>query len=102
MEVDMPLIKSGGKEALGKNISELKGSGRPKTQAVAIGLSHQRDMKAKGFNKGGSVQREGYTPSVESAMAQNLAETAANPTGDIGLNKGGQVKGGGWKRWGKK
>ena len=65
-------------------------------QAVAIMLSEKR-AAAKGkeeympkgktkFNKGGSVG-----PSTKSIAAQNLAETAANPTGPSGLKKGGPV-----------
>ena len=143
----MPLIKSGGKEAVGKNISELKASGRPQKQAVAIALDNQRrhgggakkfqaggavnaappaggmataaaqpqggrftsspNVPAapagintgmqQGFNKGGKVEKSTEVPFVE-----NLAESKANPTGPIGFEKGGQVKGGGWKRWGAK
>jgi hypothetical protein len=102
----MPLIKSGGKEAVGKNISELKSSGRPHKQAVAIALDTQR--KAKGYNKGGAVE-----PSAGQAFENNLAETLANPTGRTGMNKGGAAEKpesakpqppahGGWKRWGQK
>lgn len=102
----MPLIKSGGKDAVGKNISELKDSGRPHKQAVAIALDNQRKSKAQGFNKGGAVP-----PSTESMAAQNLIDTASNPTGPIGLKKGGPAPHptgdvprarGGWKRWGQK
>jgi hypothetical protein len=93
----MPLIKSGGKEAVGKNISELKSSGRPQKQAVAIALDNQR--KSKGFAKGGSVD-----PSSEQMFQNNIADMAANPTGPVGLKKGGSVKPatGGWKRWGQR
>jgi hypothetical protein len=38
----MPLIKSGSDKAVGKNIRELKDSGRPQNQAVAIALDNQR------------------------------------------------------------
>lgn len=38
----MPLDKSGSKESVGRNISELESSGRPKKQAVAIALDTAR------------------------------------------------------------
>jgi hypothetical protein len=38
----MPLIKSGSKKAVSENIRELKASGKPKAQAVAISLSLAR------------------------------------------------------------
>jgi hypothetical protein len=50
----MPLIKSGSDKAVGKNISELKASGRPHKQAVAIALDTQR--RAKGYEKGGAIE----------------------------------------------
>ena len=43
----MPLIKSGSKAALGKNIGELVSSGRPQKQAVAIAYRNARDNGAK-------------------------------------------------------
>lgn len=46
MEMAMPLIKSSSDKALGKNIKEEMKS-KPKKQAVAIGLSVQREA-AKG------------------------------------------------------
>lgn len=39
----MPLIKSGSKKAVSRNISELVRSGRPQKQAVAIALDVARD-----------------------------------------------------------
>lgn len=99
----MPLDKSGSKASVGANIKELKESGRPQKQAVAIAMDTQRKAGggAKGYNKGGSVD---YDPSAEQAFENNLAETVANPTGPIGLKKGGGVPSarGGWKRWGQK
>lgn len=58
----------------------------------SVGKDFHEADKAKGtkFNKGGSVD-----PSVKSAMAQNVAETVANPTGEK-FSKGGRV---GWRRW---
>ena len=38
----MPLDKSGSKESVGKNISELQASGRPREQAIAIALDTAR------------------------------------------------------------
>lgn len=46
----MPLIKSCSKEAKSKNISELVGSGRKLSQAIAIALS-QCDKKKKKKSK---------------------------------------------------
>ena len=45
----MPLIKSSSKEALSENIRELRNSGYPEKQAVAIALDVQR--KAGGHKK---------------------------------------------------
>jgi hypothetical protein len=52
----MPLIKSGSRKAIGKNISELKDSGRPHDQAVAAALRNAREYGAK-FAKGGAANR---------------------------------------------
>lgn len=38
----MPLDKSGSKESVGRNISELVSSGRPREQAIAIALETVR------------------------------------------------------------
>jgi hypothetical protein len=46
----MPLIKSGSKEAVGKNIKKEMQAGKPKKQAVAIALSTERKY-AKGARK---------------------------------------------------
>lgn len=46
----MPLIKSGSKAAVGKNISEMEASGYPAKQAIAASLSNQRKY---GGGKGG-------------------------------------------------
>jgi hypothetical protein len=43
----MPLKKGGSKETVSANIRELKKSGRPQKQAVAIALSQQREFKKK-------------------------------------------------------
>lgn len=42
----MPLIKSGSKKAISKNISELRHSGRPQKQAIAIALDVAREAGA--------------------------------------------------------
>jgi hypothetical protein len=46
----MPLMKSGSKEAVGKNIKKEMEAGKPKKQAVAIALSTERKY-AKGARK---------------------------------------------------
>ena len=46
----MPLIKSGSKEAVGKNIKKEQAAGKPHDQAIAIALSTQRKY---GGGKGG-------------------------------------------------
>lgn len=51
----MPLIKSGSRKAVGKNISELQSSGRPHDQAVAIALRNAREYGAK-FARGGATK----------------------------------------------
>ena len=43
----MPLIKSGSKEAVGKNIKTEVEHGKPQKQAVAIALDNQRKFKRK-------------------------------------------------------
>lgn len=52
----MPLIKSGSRKAVGKNISELQSAGRPHDQAVAIALRNARDYGAK-FAAGGAPKK---------------------------------------------
>jgi hypothetical protein len=47
----MPLIKSGSDKAVGKNIGELKASGRPQKQAIAIALDNQRRAKGEKATK---------------------------------------------------
>jgi hypothetical protein len=86
----MPLDKSGSKESVGKNISELKATGRPHKQAVAIALSTQR--RAKAYSKGGPVE-----PSEEPVAAANLLDVMGNPTLGSwqGLRRGGKA---GWRR----
>jgi hypothetical protein len=52
----MPLDKSGSKESIGKNISELVHSGRPQQQAIAIAMDTARRAGGKvGVAKGKSV-----------------------------------------------
>jgi hypothetical protein len=89
------MIKGAGKDVVGKNIKEMEASGRPHKQAVAASLDQARKSGAK-FNKGGEV-------GAEPQFKENLAETVANPTGPIGLKKGGNVpaegKKGKWRRW---
>ena len=46
----MPLVKSGSKEAVGKNIKKEMEAGKPKKQAVAIALNVERD-NARGKRK---------------------------------------------------
>jgi hypothetical protein len=46
----MPLVKSGSKEAVGKNIKKEMEAGKPKKQAEAIALATQRKY-AKGQRK---------------------------------------------------
>jgi hypothetical protein len=41
----MPLIKSASKEAFGENVSELRHSGYPIKQALAISYSNQREAQ---------------------------------------------------------
>ena len=43
----MPLIKSGSKKAVGKNIQLEMKAGRPRKQAIAIALSTQRKYGGK-------------------------------------------------------
>lgn len=43
----MPLLKGVSKKNIGKNISELEQSGRPKNQAIAIALSQATKGKKK-------------------------------------------------------
>ena len=79
----MPLNKSGSKAAVGQNIKELKASGRPQKQAVAIAMDTQR--KSKGYNKGGSVS----SSKDQVVENQKLEDAAARPT--LGVRKGGRV-----------
>ena len=43
----MPLIRSKKKEAIGKNIAELRRAGKPQSQAVAIALDVAREAGSK-------------------------------------------------------
>jgi hypothetical protein len=59
----MPLVKSGSKEAVGKNIKKEMEAGKPKKQAVAIALSTERKY-AKGSRK--NKLEEAYGKYIES------------------------------------
>jgi len=59
----MPLIKSGSKEAVGKNYEKERQSGKSKKQSLAIALSVQRE-NAKGSRK--SKLEEAYGKYIES------------------------------------
>jgi len=48
----MPLIASGSKRAIGKNIEKEEAAGKPKKQAVAIALNVARKAGAKIPKKG--------------------------------------------------
>jgi hypothetical protein len=43
----MPLIKSASKEAVSKNISEMRKAGHPLNQSIAAALNNQRRAKLK-------------------------------------------------------
>ena len=47
----MPLVKSGSKEAVGKNIKKEMEAGKPKKQAVAIAYSEKREAAKKDKKK---------------------------------------------------
>ena len=51
-EEEMPLIKSGSKAAIGKNILEMEAAGHPKDVAVAAALNTARKSGAKIPKKG--------------------------------------------------
>ena len=59
----MPLMKSGSKEAVGKNIKTEMKAGKPKKQAVAIALATERKY-AKGSRK--NKLEEAYGKYIES------------------------------------
>ena len=59
----MPLIKSGSKEAVGKNYKKEMESGKSKKQSLAIALSVQRE-NAKGSRK--SKLEEAYSKYMKS------------------------------------
>ena len=42
----MPIVKGKSKKTISKNIAELKGSGRPEKQSVAIALNEARESGA--------------------------------------------------------
>ena len=58
----MPLIKSGSKEAVGKNIKKEMEAGKPKKQAVAIALATER-KDSKGSRK--SKLEDAYARYIE-------------------------------------
>ena len=95
----MPLDKSGSKTAVGKNISELKATGRPQKQAVAIAMDTQR--KAKGLIRAAlsMLEKPPPLPSKRSRTTRRkLWSTPARPS--RALLAGGSVVS--WKRRGKK
>lgn len=47
----MPLMKGNSKEVISQNIAELRRSGRPEKQAVAIAYSEARRSSSKGKPK---------------------------------------------------
>lgn len=49
----MPLIQSSSRKAVGKNIKKEEEAGKPKKQAIAIGLNVQRKAEGKKEWKGG-------------------------------------------------
>ena len=59
----MPLVKSGSKEAVGKNIKKEMEAGKPKKQAVAIALATERKY-SKGSRK--NKLEEAYGKYIES------------------------------------
>ncbi len=82
-KVDMPLIKSGSKAAVSKNVSELMSTGKyPQKQAVAIALDTQRRAKKAhggpiGYAGGGAPQ-QGFA---------NTKEEAEDIDNQIAINK---------------
>jgi hypothetical protein len=55
----MPLVKGKSKKAISENISELRHSGRPEKQSIAIALSEARRSGAKIKKKRGhSVKKK--------------------------------------------
>jgi hypothetical protein len=61
----MPLMKSGSKEAVGKNIKKEMEAGKPKKQAVAIALATERK-----YSKGNRKSK------LEDAYARYIEEKA--------------------------
>jgi hypothetical protein len=57
-ENNMPLLK--GKKNVGKNISELLATGRPKKQAEAIALKTAGESKKKGKDDNDGDEQKGY------------------------------------------
>jgi hypothetical protein len=63
----MPLIHSGSRKAVGKNISELQKSGRPHDQAVAAALRNAREYGAK-FAAGGAPKQKPHSGFLHSPV----------------------------------
>lgn len=78
----MPLIKSGSKKAIGKNIEMEMASGKPHKQSIAIALSVQRKNKRKKMASGGEVNAASSMPSADSSEARSR-----------GMLKGAKTKG---------
>lgn len=51
----MPLLKGGSQETISKNIGELRHSGYPQKQSIAIALSQARKSKKKKYYKKSAV-----------------------------------------------
>ena len=73
----MPLIKSGSKEAVGKNIKKEMASGKSKAQSVAIALATERKY-AKGSRK--NKLEEAYGKYIESKAWNFLKILENEPT----------------------
>ncbi len=67
----MPLIKSAGRAAVGRNISEMVDSGYPRDQAIAVSLRNARRYGAK-FADGGEAERSHWLARGLQGLAQQL------------------------------
>jgi hypothetical protein len=101
----MPLEKGSGKETVSRNIRELKSTGRPQKQAVAIALSTARKSGAKRYQDGGPIapnqqmqqalmarQLATPRPAPAPAPAQRSMPQPPAPVPGTQFNKGGSVK----------